>query len=340
MIELSIVYTLIILCVLIVGHEFGHFIVAKLCGIHVKEFSLGMGTKLIQWGKKETKYSIRILPIGGYVSMVGEDESSEDPRAFCNKNVWQRLAVVFCGPFMNFILAMLLFVVVFMYFGVAASTPLIGSVSENSPAYSAGIQAGDTILTVDGSEVNDWQELSAAIQARENQTMSITAVRSDGTEYSASLTPVYNEEQGYAVIGITQGVEKANFLDSIKQGCIYTYTFTRTFIVSLWQMITGQMAVDIAGPVGMVSIVGDYAQTSLMSLFLFAGVLSINLGVINLLPFPGLDGSRIVFLLIEAIRKKPVPSDKEAMVHFIGLVCLMALMVLITINDVSRLIGS
>jgi len=336
---LSIVYTLIILCVLILVHEFGHFIVAKLCDVHVKEFSLGMGPQIAKWGKKETQYSLRVFPIGGFVSMVGEDEDSDDPRAFCKKPVWQRLLITFCGPFMNFILAIVLFVVSFMYFGVAAEEPLIGSVAVGTPAYSAGILAGDTITDINGEEIENWTELSAAIRAAGTAEMQVGAVREDGTAYTVSLTPIYDESQGFTIIGITQGMVRADLFGSIKQGFVNAYEFTRTLLVSLWQMITGQMALDVAGPVGMVSIVGAYADTALMSLFLLGGILSINLGVINLLPFPGLDGSRIVFLAIEGVRGKPVPSDKEAMVHFLGLVCLMAFMIFITINDVGRLIG-
>lgn len=335
---MNIIYTIIILCVLILVHEFGHFIVAKLNGIYVKEFSLGMGPKLAQWGKKDTRYSIRLFPIGGYVQMEGEDESSQNPRAFCNKGVLARMSVVFAGPLMNFVFAILFFMVAFMYFGTPDDDSVIGEVTVDGPAYEAGLEEGDIILAIDGNAVSTWNDMVSYIQPASGETLRLEVER-DGQNFETNIVPTYNEENGYGMIGITQHIEKANFLQSIKMGFVQTYEFTVLLIQSLYQMITGQLAVDIAGPVGMVSIVGEYADTALMTLFLFTGMLSVNLGVLNLLPFPGLDGSRLVFLAIEGIRRKPVPSNKEAMIHFIGLVALMALMVVVTVNDIGRLVG-
>ncbi|MGI5824886.1 MAG: RIP metalloprotease RseP [Bacillota bacterium] len=335
---MSIVYTIIILCILIVSHEFGHFIVAKINGIYVEEFSLGMGPKLVQWGKKETKYSIRLLPIGGYVKMEGEDEDSDNPRAFCNKGVLARMSVVFAGPFMNFVFAIIFFMVAFMYFGVPNTDAVIGEVAAGGPAYEAGLQDGDVVLSIDGNEVSTWEDMTSYTQPADGETLALQVER-NGQVFDAEITPEYSEEYGYALIGITQHVDKANIFQSIKMGFVETYEFTALLIQSLYQMITGQMAVDVAGPVGMVSIVGQYADTAFMTLFMLAGILSINLGIINLLPFPALDGSRLVFLAIEGIRKKPVPADKEAMVHFVGIVFLMLLMVVITVNDIGRLMG-
>ena len=335
---MSIVYTLIILCILIVTHEFGHFIVAKLNGIYVEEFSLGMGPQLIQWGKKETKYSIRLLPIGGYVKMEGEDEESDNPRAFCNKGVLARMSVVFAGPFMNFVFAIIFFMVAFMYFGTPNTDSVIGEVEVDGPAYEAGLQDGDVVLTVDGNAVSTWEDMTSYIQPANGEALTLQVSR-DGEIFETQVTPEYNEEYGYSLIGITQHIDKANLLQSVKMGCVKTYDFTVLLVKSLYQMVTGQMAVDVAGPVGMVTIVDQYAQTAFMYLFMLAGILSINLGVINLLPFPALDGSRLVFLAIEGVRGKPVPTEKEAMVHFVGIVILLALMVVITVNDIGRLVG-
>jgi regulator of sigma E protease len=335
---MSIVYTIIILCILIVTHEFGHFIVAKINGIYVEEFSLGMGPKLVQWGKKETKYSIRLFPIGGYVKMEGEDEDSDNPRAFCNKGVLARMAVVFAGPFMNFVFAIIFFMVAFMYFGTPSSDSIIGEVTPDGPAYEAGLQDGDIVMAINGNEVSTWEDMTSYIQPAGGESLSLKVNR-DGEIFETQIVPEYNDEYGYALIGITQHIEKANIFQSIKLGCVETYEFTVLLIQSLYQMVTGQMAVDVAGPVGMVSIVGQYANEAFMYLFMLAGILSINLGIINLLPFPALDGSRLVFLAIEGIRRKPVPSEKEAMVHFVGIVILLGLMVVITVNDIGRLVG-
>lgn len=335
---MSIVYTIIILCVLIVSHEFGHFIVAKLNGIYVKEFSLGMGPKLVQWGKKETRYSIRLLPIGGYVAMEGEDEESENPRAFCNKGVLARMSVVFAGPFMNFVFAVLFFMVAFMYFGTPNTDAVIGEVAADGPAAAAGLQDGDIVLAVDGNPVTTWEDMTSYVQPADGKTLTFKVER-DGQVFETQVKPEYSEEYQYALIGITQHIDKANLWQSIKLGFKQTYEFTVLLIQSLYQMITGQMPVDVAGPVGMVTIVDQYMGQALMYLFMLAGILSVNLGIINLFPFPALDGSRLVFLAIEGLRGKPVPSDKEAMVHFVGIVVLMALMVVITINDIGRIVG-
>lgn len=334
----SVIYTIIILCVLILTHEFGHFAVAKLNGIYVKEFSLGMGPKLLQWGKKETKYSIRLFPIGGYVAMEGEDEDSDNPRAFCNKGVLARMSVVFAGPLMNFVFAIIFFMVAFMYFGTPSTDAVIGEVSEGSPAAVAGLADGDVVQSIDGNPVENWEEMTSYIQPAAGKTLTLQIERGEDV-IATEVVPEYSQEGQRALIGVTQHIEKANIWQSIKMGCRQTYEFTVLLITSLYKMLTGQMAVDVAGPVGMVSLVGDYAQSALMYLFMLAGILSVNLGIINLIPFPGLDGSRLVFLGIEGVRGKPVPSDKEAMVHFVGLVLLMGLMVVITVNDIGRLMG-
>ncbi len=334
---MSIVYTLIILCVLVLVHEFGHFAVAKLNGIYVEEFAIGMGPKLFSWGKGETIYSIRALPIGGFVKMVGEEEESDNERAFCNKGVLARMAVTFAGPAMNFIFAIVFFMIAFMYFGSPASNGLIGSVYDGYPAAAAGLQPGDVLVALDDKPVDNWDEISAFMQnAQVGQQVEIGWQRG-GEFFSASAVLAANES-GQPVLGITQGVARADVLGSIKRGFATTVEFTVLVLTSLWQMISGAMAVEVAGPVGMVSMVGEYADVGLMYLFLFAGVLSVNLGVMNLLPIPALDGSRLVFLLIEGIRRKPIDRDKEAMVNFVGFVLLMTLMLVVTYCDIERLL--
>jgi RIP metalloprotease RseP len=334
---MNIVYTLIILCVLVLVHEFGHFAVAKMNGIYVEEFSIGMGPKVFSWGKGETVYSIRAFPIGGFVKMVGEDEASDNERAFCNKSILSRMAVTFAGPAMNFVFAIIFFMIAFMYFGSPASNGLIGQVYPDYPAAVAGLQAGDVLVTLDDTKINNWNDISAFMQNTQVGQQVAVGYQRDGELNSASVMLIANED-GNPVLGITQGVAKADFFASIKRGFATTVEFTVLMLSALWQMISGQMAVEVAGPVGMVSMVGEYADVGLMYLFLFAGVLSVNLGVMNLLPIPALDGSRLVFLLVEAIRRKPIDRDKEAMVNFVGFVLLMTLMLVVTFCDIERLI--
>lgn len=335
---MSIIYTLIIICVLVLVHEFGHFIVAKKSGVLVEEFSLGMGPRLLGWQWGETEYSLRLLPIGGYVKMPGEDGESDDPRAFCNKSVWVRMAVTFAGPLMNLVIAVLFFLVAFMYFGTPATNGLIGTVAENSPAATAGLQSGDVITELNGQAVGSWTDVTAYmanVQVGEEVTV---GYERDGAAHTVALTTMANDE-GRALLGVTQGIRKADFVTSLKLGFATTVSFTVMIIQSLADMVTGAAAVDVAGPVGMVSMVGEYADVGLMYLFLFAGMLSVNLGVMNLLPIPALDGARLVFLIIEALRGKPIDRDREAMVHMVGFVLLMTLMLVITYFDINKLIS-
>ena len=335
---MNIVYTLIILCALVLVHEFGHFAVAKLNDVYVEEFSIGMGPKLFSWGKGETKYSIRLLPMGGYVKMVGEDEDSDNERAFCNKSVPARLAVTFAGPAMNFIFAIIFFMIAFMYFGSPATNGLIGTVEPGSSADLAGVQQGDVLVALDDFQINTWDDISAFMQQAEvGQQVQVSYTREG--ELLVSQTQLVANENGQAILGIRQGIQRADLFSSIKRGVVTTVEFTALMLTSLWQMITGQVEMEVAGPVGMVSMVGEYADVGLMYLFLFAGILSTNLGVMNLLPIPALDGARLVFLIIEGIRHKPIDRNREAMVHFVGFVLLMTLMLVITYCDIERLLS-
>lgn len=334
---MSVLYTIIIICVLVLVHEFGHFIVAKKSGVLVEEFSLGMGPKLLGWQGAETAYSVRLLPIGGYVKMTGEDEDSDNPRAFCNKSVWVRMAVTFAGPLMNLLIAVVFFLVAFMYFGTPATDGLIGTVAENSPAAAAGLQGGDVITALNDAPVDGWTDVTAYMAAVEPGDAVRVSYLRDGEVQTAELITM--ETDGRAVLGVTQGIRRADLVSSLQLGFATTVNFTVMILQSLVDMVTGAADVDVAGPVGMVTLVDEYANVGLMYLFLFAGMLSVNLGVMNLLPIPALDGARLVFLLIEAVRRKPIDRDKEAMVHLVGFALLMALMVVITYFDIDRLIS-
>lgn len=339
---MSIVYTLIILCVLVLVHEFGHFIVAKKCGVLVEEFSIGMGPQLFSRKRGETTYSIRAFPIGGFVNMLGEAEGSDNPRAFCNKSVWARMAITFAGPLMNLLIAVVFFLVAFMYFGTPAANGLIGTVGENTPAELAGLVSGDVIVSLQAegeaaAAIANWDDIAAFMaNVQPGETVTVGYSRG-GANFTASLVTAANENGG-AILGVTQGIQRADILGSLTLGFATTVNFTVLVLQSLWQMITGAAPVEVAGPVGMVTLVGEYADVGLMYLFLFAGMLSVNLGVMNLLPIPALDGARLLFLLVEAVRRKPVDRDKEAMVNMIGFMVLMGLMLLVTYFDITKLI--
>ena len=333
----TIVSAILVFCFLIISHEFGHFIAAKACGVYVEDFSLGMGPKLLQFHGKETTYTLRPFPIGGWCKMRGEDEDSEDPRAFNNKKVWQRMIIVAAGPFMNFLCAFLLFIVIYMMIGTVSTANVVGSTEDSSPAAQV-LQAGDEIIDINGMTISSWNDIGAAVNSgSEGSPLSITVIR-DGQTLVLSISPVYNEEAQQWKLGIMPMTEHQNIFTAIKLGCVQSVNFAVTLILSIGQMITGQIEADVAGPVGIVNLIGQASGYGIQYLLILTAYLSINLGLINLFPLPALDGSRLVFMLVEAIRRKPVPREKEGMVHFIGMILLFGLMIVITYNDIVRLV--
>lgn len=337
---MSIIIAILVFGLLIFTHELGHFAAAKACGIGVYEFSLGMGPKLFDFTKGGTKYSLRLLPIGGFVQMVGEDEENYAPDSFMQKSIWQRMLVIFSGPFMNFVTAMVTFVIVFMLIGTPSASSVVGNPIEGSPAAAAGIMAGDRIVEINDIEINSWQEMVSTIQAQEaGKPLSVIAQR-NGAELSFTITPYFDETQNAWLIGINGSRETTGFFRAIALGMEQTVYYTKLLVVSLWQMLTGQIAPDVAGPVGIVTMVGQVAQVGFANVLLLVGILSVNLGVVNLLPLPALDGSKIVLLAVEGLRGKPMDRNKEAMINLIGFALLMVLMVVITYQDILRLIAN
>lgn len=329
---------------LIVFHEFGHFIVAKIVGIKVYEFSLGFGPKLLGVSGGETLYTLRLLPLGGFVRMAGMDPEEEVDekdldRGFNKKTVGQRIAVIFAGPFMNFLLAALLFAVVFSLQGepVASSGTRIGDINPGYPAQIAGLAAGDKIVAIDGKPVDKWADLVTLINERPEQNISVVVLR-DGSELQFALTTVKSED-GRGLIGIYPAEEyvKVGFLQSISLGIEWTTRFTVAIMDFVSKMIFGQMPADLGGPVRVVSEIGKAAQIGFVILLKLAAILSINLGLFNLFPIPALDGSRILFLFWEKIRRRPVDPVKENFIHLVGFGLLLLLMVIITYNDILKI---
>lgn len=344
----SIICFLIIFCVIVVSHEFGHFIIAKKNGIHVVEFFIGMGPTLFSFHKGGTKYALKLLPIGGACVFEGEDglekekgELSEG--AFPNAPVWVRFATVLAGPVFNFITAYIMAVIIVGLCGVVL--PVIQTVSDDMPAKEAGLQAGDVIREMDGTRIHLQDQVYLLSMVNKGEPMEIVYER-DGVENEVVINPVYDEQAGRYYIGITHG----EFLDcsplQTLQYAFYTmeYTVQATF-KSLSMLVKGQLTKDdIAGPVGIVKVVDETydvaktygASSVVLSMINIALLLSVNLGILNLLPIPALDGGRLVFLLIEAIRGKPIPPEKEGMVHLAGMMALMVLMALVLFNDISK----
>ncbi|WP_041720802.1 RIP metalloprotease RseP [Alkaliphilus metalliredigens] len=325
------VVAIIVFGLLIFFHELGHFGVAKLVGIKVHEFAIGMGPKFLQFTKGETKYSLRLLPLGGYVRMEGEDEASSDERSFNNKTVVQRIAVLFAGPLMNFILAIFLFFIIF--YTIGAPTTTIEQVMVESPAEAVGIQPGDSIVEIDGSHITSWSEIVQEISVSEGRTMQMTLLRND-QEIQKTITPNIEPETQQIMIGIVPEM-RASFTASIRNSFDQTFMIIREIVLFL-RNIVGREATstEIMGPVGIISLVGQATRTGWVDVLFLASLISINLGLMNLLPIPALDGSRILFLIVEFLRGKPIAPEKEGMIHLVGFGLLMLLMVFITYQDI------
>lgn len=328
----TIIISLIVFSMLIFFHEFGHFIIAKINGIRVNEFSLGMGPLLFKINKNETDYSIRMLPLGGYVKMEGEDEKSDDPKAFNNKSALQRFAVIAAGPVMNFILAVVLMALIGFFAGIATTTI---EVIPNQPAYNVGLKDGDVIYSINDTKVSNWDEIINLISSNPKKTVKIVVLR-DGNYITYNVKPSIEPETKRGVIGIKSVTIKNSFVESIKYGFTKTAWLTKMILSGLGQIITGKSKADVVGPIGIIHYVGEAAKVGVYNVLYLAAMISVNLGLFNLFPIPALDGSRLLFICFEALRGKPIEPEKEGLIHFIGFTILMILMIFIVYKDIMR----
>ncbi len=345
---LTLFYFILILGVIVLVHEFGHFIFAKIFGIYVYEFSIGMGPKLYGWKKKggETDYSIRLIPIGGYCSLAGEgnDEDGKLPpeRLLQSKPAWQRFLVMFFGAGNNFILAILLLFVIALIWGAPSTVPKLTAVEEGKPAYEAGLRTGDIITKINNQRTDTIDDVSIYIQlADKDKPIQFEVKREDGSTATIEVVPYQEEVQKTTVyrIGVELAAEMRHDI-----GSIFGYTFVKTgalfkqMFITLGGLFTGKIGVSqLSGPVGIYSIVGEQASQGFENILYLIALLSVNVGFINLLPLPAFDGGRILFLIIEKIKGSPVKPETENLIHNIGFFLLLALMLFITCNDVIKL---
>ncbi len=338
----------IILAILVFGlivfvHELGHFLLAKANKIRVDEFSIGMGPRLFSFVKGETRYSLKLLPIGGSCMMGEDDPEDVGEGSFNSKSVWARMSVIVAGAVFNFILALIFAIIVIGFTGYDA--PVVSGVTENFPAAEAGLKAGDRIVKMNNKKINIWREISYYNMFHPGETVDIVYER-DGEKNEVTVTPKQDED-GMYYLGITSsGYEKANVLTAIQYGVYEVKFWISTTLSSLKMLVTGSVGLDqLSGPVGIVDVVDDTYQASksygalvvVMQMLSIGILISANLGVMNLLPLPALDGGRLVFLIIEAIRGKRVAPEKEGWVHGVGMILLLLLMVFVLFNDVKRL---
>ncbi len=330
---LTIVYAIAIFCFLIMFHELGHFFAARLMGIRVNELALGMGPLLLEKQGKETRYVVRLLPIGGYCSMEGEDKESEDSRAFNRKPAPARAFVVAAGALMNLLLAVVILSCVASYAGVA--TGQISAVEPGSSAQLAGIRAGDRIVEANGQKVIYFSDARRQIQ-ESNSEVELVLLR-DGTKIYMSV-PVAKNEQGISVIGVEAEVTRSP-LYTVRYGVKATYTMGAEMLRFIGQLFTGESSVnELSGPVGIVSAISYQAQRGFIYVANLAALISLNLGILNMLPLPALDGGRLLFIVINLLTGHAVSEETEGKIHFAGIMMLFGLMAYVLIQDIGRLL--
>ena len=340
---MSIILARMIFSMIVIVHELGHFLLAKYNKITVTEFSVGMGPRLLshEWGG--THYSLKLLPFGGSCMMVGEDEESDEKGSFGSKSVWARISVVAAGPVFNFLLAFVLSVIIVSNIGYDDT---IVNVTPGYPAAEAGMQDGDEIVKMGGSRTYVYREISLFNNFNQGRTAEVT-YRRNGENYTVSIQPM-KDEAGYYRYGFEKisARTKGNVLQTIKYSYAELRYWLKATVDSLMMLFRGKVGLDdMSGPVGIVGAIGDTYEANrsdgwyyvMLSMMMMSILLSVNLGVMNLLPIPALDGGRLVFLVIEAVRGKALPQEKESMVHFIGFVLLMGLMVVVLFNDVKNI---
>ena len=336
---MTLIYFILILGITIFIHEFGHFLFAKKSGIHCYEFSLGMGPRIFKFNRKndETDYCLRLFPIGGYVSMAGEqietDEDVPKEKLLYNKPWHQKFLVVIAGVTFNGLLAIVLLFIVGLINGVPSYKPVIGDVIEGSPAYESGLREGCIVIAVNGKKVSSTDMFLLQYQIGNGKELTF---ETDKGTYT--MKPSKNEEYTYGFqVG---GDVKRGILPSISYAFIKFFSLTCQMLLTIWYLITGVLSVDnLAGPVGIYTVVGQSAQAGFVNLIYLTALICINVGLINLLPFPAFDGFRAFCLIIEKTTGKKLNPKTENTINTVGLVLLMILMVLITYNDIIRIIS-
>lgn len=383
----GIIWFIVVFCIIVVSHEFGHFLIAKLNGIHVVEFTVGVGPKIVGFHKNGTYYVLRWIPFGGACIFEGmaEEELKEEVKGGLGENsseeteseseaesllinadsispkeeqkygmkfndapVWARISTVLAGPIFNFLVAYLLALVIVWFCGT--DLPMVHKLMEGYPAAESGLADGDIITKINGSNIKTAREIYISTMVnKDGKPMKVTYLR-DGQKYETVIVPKYNEEEDRYLLGLNGYGE---YIDCNNASVFkYSYYEVRYGLVAtvkcLGMLITGNGSKDdLAGPVGMAQIIGDVEKeakpygigVTLLSMLNIAMLLSVNLGIMNLLPIPAIDGGRLLFLLVEAVRGKPIPPEKEGIIHLVGFVLLFALMIFVMFNDIMRIVG-
>ena len=346
----SLISFLIVIAICVISHEGGHFLAAVWRNVLVHEFSFGMGPEICSRQRGETKWSFRAYPIGGYVKLDGEDEDgNEEPkpagydpsRALNHKKPWERLVIIAAGASVNLLLAWLLTAAYLAGYGVYdLQRPAIGMVMPDTPAMTAGLRTGDLIRSINGVQLNKWSDIRSNIHDKKTQDDKFTLViERGGAEQTLELNIPVNKKEGGRLLGVQPSVVRYPIWKALSQGLVYSWNGSVMLIKGLWMMITGQIKADVAGPVGIAVLAGDAFRQGFWTFIAFLGMMNLNLGLLNLLPFPALDGGRIFFILIEIVTRHKVPERWESRIHYGGMVALIALILLVTGKDILRLVG-
>ena len=343
---MTLVYFILILGIVIMIHEFGHYLMAKKAGVYVYEFSIGMGPRLFKWKRKndETEYSIRILPIGGYVQLAGEEGTPDKkiPKGtrLQDKTALQNLLIMGAGVFNNFLLALFLLFIIGLSLGYTNDKPIISTVKEDSPAYLAGLEVGDRIIKLNNHHINNIDKLLLELTVLKDDNITLTIKRNDEIK-DVKLNVAKEEENGSVsyVMGFTiDDTNTKGFFPAIKYAFTKFGSLVEQMVFILIYLFSGKLAVNnLSGPVGIYVLVGTVAKQGLINLVYLTAYLSLNVGIINILPFPAFDGGRIFLLLIEKISGKKLNEKIENLVNTIGFILLMILMLYVTFNDILHL---
>lgn len=366
----KIIYSVIVFGMLVLFHELGHFSFAKLVGVRVYEFSIGFGPRLFGFRKGETKYNLRAIPLGGFVRMAGmdpeederetagireeqqdiairdnvQDDSAEEnytldsKRSFMHKSVFKRMAIIASGPIMNFVLAILLFALSFLIFGLPQNKNIIGDVLKGKPAANVGLQKGDVVTKINQTPVKTWEDIVNIIHKNPNKQITMEIRRNQETKIY-KVSPETDKDTKQGMIGITYPSKRPGVFEALRLGVLKTYEMLKLTVYFLGKMMSKQIPVELSGPVRITYELGKAAEMGLTTLMNFAAFLSIQIGLFNLLPIPALDGSRLMFLALEGVRGTPIDPSKENFIHLVGLAMLLLLMVVITYQDIVKMFG-
>ena len=344
---INILLFILILGIIVFVHEFGHFILAKMNGVYVYEFALGMGPKIWGFKKGDTEYNLRAIPIGGFCQLAGEDLDTDDDKKIPkekrlqNKKPWQRFLIMLFGPMNNFILAVLLIFLMALIWGGATMDPVIYKVEKDSACEKAGLKANDIILTINGNKIDTSDDISLYLAVASTSKKNTIVVNRDGIKYKFEVKPKKVKADGKETYryGLSIKNKKTKgFVNAIVYTFRKTVSIFKQMYITIGYLFTGKIHLNqLSGPVGIYSVVGQQRSAGLASLIYLTAFLSINVGVINLLPIPAFDGGHILFIIIEKIKGSPVKPELENKIHGIFLILLLILMVIITINDIIRL---